>query len=142
MAMNNWTIIRTEEEYQKALDRLDSIFTPKTSREKDEFDLLVLLINNYEELNHHIEEADPIQVIKMKMDYMGLNQKDMIKYIGSKGTVSKILSYKSPLTLKHVWILSKILRLPVELLARPYKIESWNFMKKFKNLELKEKASA
>lgn len=135
--MKNWTIIKTEEEYQKALDRLDVIFAPKTSKEQDEFDLLVLLINNYEKLNYHIEESDPIQVIKMKMEYMGLNQKDMVKYIGSKSTVSKILSYKSPLTLKHVWILSKILKLPVELLARPYKIESWNFMKKFKNIELK-----
>lgn len=140
--MKNWTIIKTEEEYQEALDRLDSIFAPKTSKEKDEFDLLVLLINNYEELNYPIEESDPIQVIKMKMEYMGLNQKDMIKYIGSKATVSKILSYKSPLTLKHVWILSKILKLPVELLARPYKIESWNFMKKFKNIELQGLASS
>lgn len=139
--MKIWTIIKTEEEYQKALDRLDAIFAPETSKEQDEFDLLVLLINNYEKLNYHIEESDPIQVIKMKMEYMGLNQKDMIKYIGSKATVSKILSYKSPLTLKHVWILSKILKLPVELLARPYKIESWNFMKKFKNIELKGLAS-
>ena len=138
----NWTIIKNEKVYQKALNRLDSIFKPKTTKEQDEFDLLVLLINNYEEANYRIEESDPIQVIKMKMDYMGLNQKDMVNYIGSKATVSKILSYKSPLTLKHVWILSKILKLPVELLARPYKIDSWNFMKKFKNLKLKELTSA
>ena len=138
----NWTILKNEKKYRKALDRLAAIFKPKTVTEQDEFDLLVLLINNYEKANYYIEESDPIQVIKMKMDYMGLNQKDMIKYIGSKATVSKILTYKSPLTLKHVWILSKILKLPVELLARPYNIDSWNFMKKFKNLELKELASA
>ena len=138
----NWTILKNNTEYQKALNRLDKIFQPKSAKEQDEFDLLILLINNYEEANYHIEESDPIQVIKMKMNYMGLNQKDMINYFGSKATVSKILSYKSPLTLKHVWILSKILNLPVELLARPYKIDSWNFMKKFKNLKLKELASA
>jgi len=132
----NWTIIKNESEYQRALKRLDAIFHPKSTSEQDEFDLLVLLINKYEAQNFPIEEADPIQVIKMKMDYMGLDQKDMTRYIGSKSTVSKILSYKSPLTLKHVWVLSKVLNLPLALLARPYKIESWSFMKKFRDLEL------
>jgi len=136
--MMNWTIIKNDKEYQSALNRLDVIFHPKSTKEQDEFDLLVLLINQYEEANFHIEEADPIQVIKMKMDYLGLNQTDMVKYIGSKSTVSKILSYKSPLTLKHVWILSKILNLPVQLLARPYNVENWNFMKKFGGLEFQQ----
>ena len=138
----NWKIIKTEKEYQAALVRLDAIFNPKSAKEQDEFDLLVLLINNYEEANYYIKESDPIQVIKMKMNYMGLNQKDMKDYMGSKATVSKILSYKSPLTLKHVWVLSKVLNLPVEVLARPYNIDSWGFMKKFKKLKLQELASA
>jgi len=118
----SWTIIKNDKEYQSALNRLDVIFHPKSTKEQDEFDLLVLLINQYEEANFHIEEAEPIQVIKMKMDYLGLNQADMVKYIGSMSTVSNILSHKSPLTLKRVWILSKILNLPVELLARPHKL--------------------
>ena len=137
----NWTILKNEKEYQKALDRLDVIFKPKSSKEQDEFDLLVLLINNFEEANFPIEEADPIQVIKMKMQYMGLNQKDLVKYFGSKSTASKILNYRSPLTLKHVWILSKILNLPVELLAKPYRIDCWDFMNKFQNVKLEEMAS-
>jgi len=98
----SWRIIKSETDYDTALSRLDEIFQPRSADEQDEFDLLVLLITTYEAATYHIEEADPIQVIKMKMDYMNLQQKDMVKYIGSKGTVSKILSYKSPLTLKHV----------------------------------------
>jgi len=119
----NWT---------KALDRLDEIFDIKNnSKHSDEFDLLTMLINKYEEENFKIEEADPIQVIKMKMDYMDLKQKDLIPYFGSKSTASKILSYKAPLTLKHIWLLSEKLSLPVELLAKPYKIDNWAFMKKY-----------
>ena len=137
----NWTIIRTEKEYKNALERLDAIFHPTNTKEQDEYELLVMLINNYEGSNFHVEESDPIQVIKLKMKYMGLRQKDMIKYFGSKSTSSKILSYKSPLTLKYVWILSKVLDLPVELLAKPYKIDNWKFMKKFENVELKEMTS-
>lgn len=127
----SWSIIRTKKKYNEALNRLDNIFHPKTKKEQDEFDLLVLLINQYEEANHKIEEADPIQVLKLKMKYLNLKQKDLIKYLGSKSTVSKVLSYHAPLTLKHVWILSQELDIPIQVLAKPYKVENWNFMKKF-----------
>lgn len=128
----NWTIIKTEEQYTSALDRLDSIFdATNDSKNSDEFDLLTMLINKYEDEQFRIEEADPIQVIKMKMEYMGIKQKDLIRYLGSKSTISKILSYKAPLTLKHIWLLSQKLELPIELLAKPYKVDQWNFMKKF-----------
>ncbi len=128
----NWTIIKTEKEYNKALGRLETIFdSTKNSKHSDEFDLLTLLIKKYENENYFIEEADPIQIINMKMEYMGLRQKDLIPYFGSKSTTSKILTYKAPLTLKHIWILSKVLELPIELLAKPYKVNEWNFMNKY-----------
>lgn len=128
----SWTILKTEKDYNKAIKRFEEIFdaTPGSS-DSDEFDLLALLIHTYEEEHFHIENADPIQVIKMKMDYMGLRQQDLIPYFGSKSTASKILSYKSPLTLKHVWLLSEKLNLPAGLLATPYKINQWNVMKKY-----------
>ena len=127
----NWSIIKSETQYNKALKRIDEIFHPKNTKEQDEFDLLVLLINQFEETHFPIEEADPIQVLKMKMEYLGLKQKDLIPYIGSKSTVSKILSYNAPLTLKHVWVLSEELNIPIQLLAKPYKMSNWKFMKKF-----------
>lgn len=128
----NWTIIKNEKQYNRALNRLDSIFDAKNgSKNSDEFDLLTMLIVKYEQENYGIEESDPIQVIKMKMDYMGIKQLDLIPYIGSKSTISKILSYKAPLTLKHIWLLSEALELPIELLAKPYKVDNWKFMKKF-----------
>lgn len=72
------------------------------------------------------------------MEYMNLKQKDLIPYFGSKSTASKILSYKAPLTLKHIWLLSEKLGLAVELLAKPYKVDTWNFMKKYKTEIRKE----
>jgi len=129
----NWTIIKTERQYYKALNRLEKIFAAtNNSKHSDEFDLLTLLITKYEEANFKIEKADPIQVIKMKMEYMNLKQKDLIEYFGSKSTASKILSYKAPLTLKHIWLLSEKLDLPVELLVKLYKVNEWKFMKKYK----------
>jgi HTH-type transcriptional regulator/antitoxin HigA len=117
----NWSIIKNEAEYQKAIARMEIIFhKTKDPKLSDEFDILSLLITKYEEDNFAIDDADPIQIIKMKMDYMDLMQKDLIFLFGSKSTASKILSYKAPLTLKHIWALSDHLKLPVELLAKPY----------------------
>lgn len=124
----NWSIIKNEEQYQKAIDRMERIFNQtKDTKLSDEFDLLSLLISKYEEDNFAIDEADPIQIIKMKMDYMDLKQKDLISLFGSKSTTSKILSYKAPLTLKHIWALSDHLKLPVELLAKPYLTKQLQF---------------
>ncbi len=133
----NWTIIKNEKDYNKAIKRFEEIFdVAPGSKDSDEFDLLALLIHKYEEDNFPIEDADPIEVIKMKMEYMGLRQQDLIPYFGSKSTASKILSYKSPLTLKHVWLLSEKLKLPAGLLARPYKVNHWNIMDKYdKNIK-------
>ncbi|RLD17725.1 MAG: hypothetical protein DRI69_11700 [Bacteroidetes bacterium] len=122
----NWTIIRNDTQYYAALDRFDEIFhNTSKSKTEDEFDLLSMLIQKYEEDNFSIEEADPIEVIKMKMTYMELKQKDLIPFLGSKATVSKLLAYKAPLNLRHIWALSEKLDLPVQLLARPYRVESW-----------------
>ncbi|MEM8895944.1 MAG: hypothetical protein AAGC88_15280, partial [Bacteroidota bacterium] len=57
---------------------------------------------------------------------------DLVPCFGSKSTASKILSYRSPLTLKHVWVLSEKLKLPYGLLAQPYKVDKWKAMKKSK----------
>lgn len=128
----NWTIIKNEKEYNKAITRFEEIFDASpASSQSDEFDLLSLLISKYEEENFPIPEADPIEVIRMKMEYIGLSQKDLIPIFGSKATASKILAYKSPLTLKHVWLLSKKLNLPVGLLAKPYRVNQWSIMNKY-----------
>ncbi len=77
------------------------------------------------------------------MDYMGLKQKDLIPFFESKSTTSKILSCKAHLTLKHIWILSKELNFPVQLLAKPYRVDDWGFMKKFdKSITNQIKANA
>ena len=62
-----WTIINNDKEYNRALERMEAIFdTHENLENNDEFDLLTLLINKYEEEKYPIEPADPIQVLKMK----------------------------------------------------------------------------
>jgi len=60
----NWKIIRTEEEYQTALGRLDEIFDcNKEDVHFDEAELLVMLIEKYEmETEPAFKNPDPIEV--------------------------------------------------------------------------------
>ena len=111
--------IKTEKEYDKALDRVDILMEldPKMSSEQsDELEILVMLIEKYEEKQWHIAEPDPIEAIKIRMEQMHLKQKDLIPYIGNKSKVSEVINGKIGLSLSMISKLSKGLHLPLEVL--------------------------
>jgi HTH-type transcriptional regulator/antitoxin HigA len=74
----NWTILKTESDYTKALERLDKIFDVEpNSLDFAEVELLGLLISNYENKHYPIATPNPIDAIKLKMDELGLKNKDL-----------------------------------------------------------------
>ena len=114
-------ILKTEKDYDKALNRIDELMelNPKLGTpESDELEILVLLVEKYEELNWNIETPDPIEAIKYRMEEMNLKQKDLIPYIGNKSKVSELLNRKISLSLTMVRNLSKALHIPVETLVK------------------------
>ncbi len=114
-------ILRTEEDYRKALDRLDDIFdAPANSREGDEAELLVLLIENYENEHYPMAPPDPIEAIKFRMEQMGMKKKDLAEIIGYKSRVTEILNRKRKLTLRMIRNLHEKLRIPYESLMTDY----------------------
>jgi len=120
----NWKIIRTEEEYQTALGRLDEIFdSNKEDVHFDEAELLVMLIEKYEmETEPAFKNPDPIEVIKYKMESNELRNKDLVEIIGSKSKVSEVLNRKRRLTLEMIRNISKSLHIPAELLINDYEL--------------------
>lgn len=120
----NWKIIRTEEEYQTALGRLDEIFDcNKEDVHFDEAELLVMLIEKYEmETEPAFKNPDPIEVIKYKMESNELRNKDLVEIIGSKSKVSEVLNRKRRLTLEMIRNISKRLHIPAELLINDYEL--------------------
>ena len=102
-------ILKTEKDYDNALNRIDELMelNPKLGTpESDELEILVLLVEKYEELNWNIETPDPIEAIKYRMEEMNLKQKDLIPYIGNKSKVSELLNRKISLSLTMVRNLS------------------------------------
>ena len=113
--------IRTEQSYDEALDRVDVLMDldPKIeSEQSDELEILVMLIEKYEEKFWKIEEPDPIEAIKVRMEQMHLKQKDLVPYIGNKSKVSEVINGKIGLSLSMISKLSVGLHLPLELLIR------------------------
>ena len=116
-------LIKTEEDYYKALNRFEEIFDAKIgSLESDEADVLGLLIDEYEKKNFPIEAPDPIEAIKIRMVEMNLKQKDLIGIIGGKSRVSEILNRKKKLTVEMIRSLADRLNLSAQILINDYKL--------------------
>lgn len=65
--------IKTQEDYNRALKRLNEIFhAPVDSKEGDEAEILTILIEKYEDEYYPIEAPDPIEAIKFRMEQMDL----------------------------------------------------------------------
>lgn len=111
----NWKVIKTESEYKKASKRLMEIFHAKTNTpEKDELELLLVLIEDYDNKHFELPELDALEVIKYKMEEMGIKAKDLEPLIGSKGHVSSVLSGRREITLKMAQKLKDFFRIPAE----------------------------
>ena len=99
--MNHWKVLKTEEDYNAATGRLMEIFqVPQGSADAEELELLILLVKDYDERHYSLPAANPLEIIRLKMEERGLKAKDLEPVIGSKGHVSAILSGKRELTLK------------------------------------------
>ena len=115
--------IRTESDYQSALDRMEVIFdAPIGTSESDEADILGILIDEFEKQNYPIESPDPIEAIKIRMEEMQLKQVDLIPVIGGKSRVSEILNRKRKLTLGMIRRLAVYLNLSASMLIEEYQL--------------------
>jgi HTH-type transcriptional regulator/antitoxin HigA len=111
----NIKVIKTEEDYNQAIKRLEVIFdAPVDSKEGDEAELLSILIEKYEDEHYPIEAPDPIEAIKFRMEQMDMNNQDLADVIGYKSRVSEIFNRKRKLTLKMIRNLHKKLKIPYE----------------------------
>lgn len=121
----NIKLIKTEEDYKLAINRLEVVFdAPIGTPESDEADVLALLVDEYEKQHYPIEAPDPIEAIKIRMEEMQLKQADLIPEIGGKSRVSEILNKKRKLTVEMIRNLAVRLNLSAGLLVRDYQLNS------------------
>jgi HTH-type transcriptional regulator / antitoxin HigA len=116
-----YQVIKSEEQYEKALERLDEIFdTESSSIEGQEAELLALLIEDYENQIYPIDTPDPIVAIKIRMEELSVKQKDLVGVVGAKGIVSEVLNKKRKLTVTMIRNLSAKLKIAPNVLIQDY----------------------
>lgn len=121
--MDSVKIIKTHQDHEEALNRLDALMdlNPAPNSDEDlELQALSVLIAAYEEKHYKIDTSKitPLDIIQFRMEQNGLTHKDMQKYLGSPSKVSEVLSGKRPLSLAMIKKLHHGLKIPADLLIQ------------------------
>ena len=107
--------VKTKRDYDEALKRIEKLFSaePDTA-EGDELEILVTLVEAYEQKHFPVSPPDPVEAIKFRMDQLGLKQSDLSDAMGGKNRVSEILNRKRQLTAEMMRRLHKQFNIPAE----------------------------
>jgi HTH-type transcriptional regulator/antitoxin HigA len=97
---------RQHDEYLAVLDKLTSKENP-TAEDEKYAEVLVTLIEAYEERHHQIPDASPVEVLRTLIAANNLRQKDLLGIFGSESIVSEVLHKKRKLNKNHIEKLSK-----------------------------------
>jgi HTH-type transcriptional regulator / antitoxin HigA len=100
---------RQHEEYLSVLDKLANKANP-TSAEEKYAEVLLTLIEAYEEEHHAIPDASPVEVLRVLMEANELRQKDLVPIFGSESVISEVLHKKRQLNKSHIARLSERFR--------------------------------
>ncbi|MDV2440612.1 transcriptional regulator [Acinetobacter gerneri] len=107
--------IKNDHDLDIAFLRLEKIFQAEEGTpEADEMEVLVTLIEAYEQKHYSIQHADPIAAIRFQMEQLNLEQKDLEPYLGVPSKISEVLSGKRPLSLNMIKKLHNGLKIPYE----------------------------
>lgn len=114
-------VIKTEADYDVAVERIEELVLQsnnRTEEETNELEVLALLVQQYEQTAFPIEVPDPVDAIRFRMEQQDLQPRDLIPYIGSRSKVSEVLSSKRPLTLEMIRALHEKLGIPLKALVK------------------------
>lgn len=122
--------IHNEADYEAALAAVSPLFDNEPepgSAAGDFLEVMILLIEKYEQEHYPIEALDPVEAIKFRMEQMGLTAKDLVPAIGRPNRVYEVLNNKRALTLPMIRNLHEMFNIPLASLvgaAEPKRIQT------------------
>lgn len=113
--------IKKDEDYDAALQLIEELWEAEEgTAEADRLEILITLVEVYEQINHPIYPPDPVAAIEFHMDQNELTRVDLEPYIGTRARVSEVLNRKRGLSIEMIRSLHEGLGIPLEsLIARP-----------------------
>jgi HTH-type transcriptional regulator/antitoxin HigA len=111
--------IRSKRDHAAALKEVERLWGAKAgTRDGDRLDVLVTLIEAYEEEHYPIDPPDPIEAIKFRMEQQGLTRRDLEEIIGTRTRIAEVLNRKRGLSIAMIRRLNELLGIPAEVLIR------------------------
>lgn len=115
--------IRSKDDHKAALKEIERLFdATQGTPEFDQLEILVTLVEAYENKHEPILPPEPIAAILYYMESRGLTRHDLEPAIGSRARVAEILNRKRPLTLEMIRKLHQQLGIPARTLIQPYSL--------------------
>jgi len=112
-------VIKSASDYEATMARIEQIFDAEPGTLLgDELELLLLLVEKYEDEAFPMDLPDPITAIRFRMDQQGLRAVDLVPYLGNKSKVSEVLNGQRPLSLTMIRNLVTRLGIPAAVLLR------------------------
>jgi len=114
--------IHTEADYKAVMREISAYFDDEPvvgTPDGDRFEILLTLVEAYENKHFPIDLPDPVEAIKFRMEQADLTAKDLVPMIGRLNRVYEVLNRKRSLTLAMIWKLHNGLGIPAESLIRP-----------------------
>ena len=111
--------IKTRADYRAALKEVEALMAAeRDTPEGERLDVLVTLVEAYENKHYPLDLPDPVEAIRFRMEQKGMSPKDLVPMIGQINRVYEILSRRRPLTLAMIQRLHRELGIPAESLIK------------------------
>jgi HTH-type transcriptional regulator/antitoxin HigA len=108
---NPLRVIRSEDEYERAIATLDRVSDRGNGRSTDETEYLLALavfVERYEVDHHPIPAATGAEMLRYLIETHGFTQSDVAGRTGlADSTISEILAGKRKLSVKHIELLAR-----------------------------------
>ncbi|ENM5730742.1 DNA-binding protein [Vibrio mimicus] len=115
--------IKTAEDNRAALARIEQLWDAEPNTpEGDELEVLATLVEAFEEANYPIDAPDPIEAIKFRMEQQGLEDKDLVPFLGQRSRVTEVMSRQRRLSISMIRKLNAGLRIPLDSLVKEYQL--------------------
>jgi len=112
------TVIRTEEEYDHAIEQIEKLLKKGdriSAEEEHLLDLLSTLVEKYEDEHYPIEPAAPHEILQHLMEARGLKQKDVVHLFGSSGRASEAINGMRPISKTQAKALAEFFHVSTDL---------------------------
>lgn len=113
------TVITTETTYKRTLAHIEAMMEKDeetlSPEEAELLDLLVTLVDRYEETHYSIPQGTPHEALSHLMESRELAHKDVWKLFGSKGVASEVLNGKRSMSKAHARALADFFHVSTDL---------------------------